>query len=81
MYYDLTMAQAKKDFERGLLLSARLEFLDIAGVWVVVFVGVGHEGYLIDARFKIQRMFRTLDSAVSALRSVGFQVRGLVCGR
>jgi len=77
-----TMAEAKKDFERGLLTG--FEFNDAAAVmssdiaWnvsLLTSLSFG-AGVLVDARTKQPRVFRTLDAALAAVRAVGF--RGLV---
>ncbi len=73
-----TMAEAKKDYERGLLTG--YEFNDgstaTAPEWNLSFMTsmTCGCGVLVDARTKQTRAFRTLDAAVAAARAVGFQV-------
>lgn len=73
-----TMAEAKKDFERGLLTG--YEFNDGSTAteteWnlsLLTSMTCGC-GVLVDARTKQPRAFRTLDAAVAAARAVGFRV-------
>jgi len=80
-----TVAEAKKDFDRGLLTG--FEIHDSSGImsnvqhWSVSFsVKIGQGGALIDAREKVPRQFRTMDAAISALRSIGFRAQ-VVAGR
>jgi hypothetical protein len=43
-----------------------------------VYLGQGNsQGWLIDARTKGPRQFKTLDAAVSALHQIGFQITEL----
>ena len=74
-----TIKQAKRDFEIGYLTRFRIERapLDADGGWVVVLgQGIG-EGPIVDVRTKQTRIFRSLDSAVSALGEIGFCVEVL----
>lgn len=78
-----TMAEAKKDFERGLLTG--FQIFDSSAImkndqsWSVSFSSkLGVEGgALVDARTKQDRVFKTLDAAASAVRSVGFRAQSL----
>lgn len=46
----------------------------MGGGWLL-HLGEGNAaGWLVDARSKEPRVFKTLDSAVSALETIGFQV-------
>ena len=77
---DFTMALAKRDFERGLLVGARIVSI-IDGRWGVELIsslGVDGSGWLIDAKDHKTRQMRTLDAAVSALQQVGFDVKQLI---
>lgn len=84
---DCTMAQAKRDFERGILTHAwitSLEFSEIAGpAWIVLLEGsgLGGKGWLLDARHGKPRQFKTLDAAASAIRQIGFKVESLRVGQ
>ena len=69
---DFTMAQAKRDFERGQVSGGRLETAILANGWNVVLTSGGQEGYLVNARNGLPRFFCTADAAIRALRSVGF---------
>lgn len=72
-----TVAEAKKDFERGLLVHARIERGVLDPRWSVVLRGnfqTGGEGPLIDAHLKEIRVFSTADAAVRVIESIGFAV-------
>ena len=69
-----TMAQAKRDFQIGYLSRYHLKRAPMGGGWLL-HLGEGNAaGWLVDARSKEPRVFKTLDSAVSALETIGFQV-------
>lgn len=71
---DYTMAQAKRDFERGLISGGRIEAAVLVEGWNVVLTGGGYEGYLVNARNpSLPRFFCTADAAIRALRAVGFR--------
>lgn len=74
MVVNLTMAQAKRDFENGLFRAFIID-RSMSG-WCVILQGTGKigEGWLIDARRKEVRVFKTLDAAVAALGEIGFEV-------
>lgn len=77
-----TMAQAKRDFEIGYLRSFFIlrDVADGAGFrgWNLDLEDInGRRGFLVDARTKSVRVFKTLDAVVSALEEIGFQVSGL----
>ncbi len=74
MAVDWTMAQAKRDFENGLFRAFTID-RSMAG-WCVALQGSGKigEGWLLDARRKEPRVFKTLDAAVAALSEIGFEV-------
>lgn len=75
---DYTMAQAKADFSRGLIFEAKIYApLDLdrgygAGWTVYLNGGQWGGGMLVDARDRNVRTFKTVDSAVRAIRSIGF---------
>jgi hypothetical protein len=78
-----TMAQAKRDFGIGYLRSFTIlrdvNDLSLASPgWNLDLEDMnGRRGFLVDARTKTVRVFKTLDAAVSALEEIGFQVNGL----
>lgn len=77
MYY--TISDAKRDFRLGYLGQCVIERSVLSAGWRVK---VGPERNqvlhpLVDARSKEWRLFKSLDAAVSALESIGFQVDAL----
>jgi len=78
-----TMAQAKRDFGIGYLrgFSILRDVADMSGNprgWNLDLEDInGRRGFLVDARTKTVRVFKTLDAAVAALEEIGFQVNGL----
>lgn len=74
-----TLLRAKQDFERGLLKGVFLSYF--MGAWQIKFIcSVSSEvGYLVDARTKKPRNFKTSDAAFSLLRGMGFRVAGVNC--
>lgn len=73
-----TLAQAKRDFEIGYLTDFELRRLPLAGLGWFVWLGKGNAaGWLVDARSKQPREFKTLDAAISAVESIGFKVEEL----
>ncbi len=68
-----TLAQAKAFFEAG-FLSGYLIVRHPDGGW---FVDLGKSGFIVDARTKTRRIFKSLEAAVSALEQIGFQVDAL----
>lgn len=76
---DSTIAQAKRDFEIGYLTEFSLRRWPLAGMGWFVWLGKGNAaGWLVDARTKQPREFKTLDAAVSSLESIGFKVEELI---
>lgn len=76
MYSELTLAEAKRDFTRGMLTS-----YSIVRAMGSISVSLNVEtssfravATLVDARTKSIRHFKTIDAAVSALQQIGFQV-------
>lgn len=81
-----TMAQAKRDFERGLLVGFEVRFISSKTPygtteqgWILTLEAsktvegyLGFLGDLVDARSKEERVFKTLDAAISAARQIGF---------
>jgi len=79
-----TMAEAKKDFERGLLTGFQIydssPIMDGGVTWSVSLSAKQLKvdgGALVDARTKKDRVFRTLDAAVKAVREIGFRATTL----
>ena len=74
-----TMAQAKRDFQAAYLKGFYVVADIVPGCWNLDIEDInGRRGFLVDARTKEPRSFKTLDAAVSALREIGFDVKGLV---
>ena len=81
---DVTLAEAKRDFERGFIKGFRAyreSFIqDTDGWhgsgWKVEFTGILGAGtsWLVDTRTKKVRIFKSLDGLASTLESVGFRV-------
>lgn len=74
---DFTMAQAKRDFFYGWLEGVRIVNLGNGLGWSVVIhsrLGMDGAGYLVDARSKKPRQFRTVDAAIAAVEQIGFRV-------
>lgn len=69
-----TMAQAKRDFQIGYLTKFHIERTQMKEGWIL-HLGEGNAaGWLVDARSKEIRIFKTLDSVISAVESIGFEV-------
>lgn len=74
---DWTMQDAKRDFERRLLRSACLVALPMASGWSVSIrstLGMDGCGWLLDARKREPRQFKTADAAIRAVQEIGFEV-------
>ena len=70
----VTTAQAKRDYSIGFLNKFRIERAPLGTGWLVV-LGEGlAEGFLVDAARKEQRVFKSLDGAVSVLEDIGFTI-------
>lgn len=72
------MAEAKADFERGLLKGCSIYFHDVMErCWYTVnldaALSLEGSGDLVDARTHKVREFKTMDAAHSAIRQVGFE--------
>lgn len=75
-----TMADAKKDFERGLLWGFTILPAHMEPGWTVRLdctLSSNPVDFLVDAHKKQVRIFKTLDAAVSALHQIGFEVKQL----
>ena len=69
-----TLAQTKRDFEIGYLSAYRLERAPMSEGWQI-YLGSGNAaGWLVDARSKQPRIFKTLDAAIKTLEEIGFKV-------
>lgn len=70
----LTMDAAKTEFTRGLLASAEVIGVDGMGYKVQLTSALPADGthFLLDARRKQPRIFRSLDTAANAIRDIGF---------
>jgi hypothetical protein len=76
-----TLAQAKRDFEIGYLTNYELRRWPILGKGWFIWLGKGNAaGWLVDARTKQPRDFKTVDSAVNTLEAIGFKVEQLYQG-
>ena len=76
-----TVADAKRDFARGLLVSARIERGVMVSSWAIWIKGKlieDGEGLLVAAHGHDPRVFQTVDAAIRALESIGFQVGELL---
>jgi hypothetical protein len=74
----MTVAHAKRNFEFGFLTGFSID--STVGGWLLL---LKQKGYsidlpLLDARQNEPRIFKTLDAAVSAAESVGFDVKRLI---
>lgn len=74
-----TMAEAKRDFDRGLIQKFLIE--KTMGGYLIQ-LGYSYSGGaelegLVDARERRCRVFKTLDAAVAVIQAVGFEVRQL----
>lgn len=77
---DWTLAQAKKDFNRGLLKQVRI-VAAMPGTWSVQITSIlalDGKGWLLDAKKKEPRQFKTLDAAIFQIREIGFEVRQIL---
>ncbi|WP_038498141.1 hypothetical protein [Janthinobacterium agaricidamnosum] len=82
MLLNWTMAEAKRDFERGTFTAFEIYDSTLMDVptWSISLrgpVSTKSAGVLVDARTKTERKFRTLDAAVAALRAIGFKAARL----
>jgi hypothetical protein len=68
------MAQAKRDFSIGYLTECKLVRVPLSNDWTIQLGSGLSRGFLVDARTKERRQFKSLDSAVSTLEQIGFEV-------
>ena len=81
---DWTLAQAKMDFNRGLLKEVRIVAATPVGTWSVEITStltVDGKGWLLGAKTKDPRKMKTLDAAVEAILQIGFEVKHLLVER
>ena len=72
-----TLANAKRDFTIGHLTKFRIERSPMTNGWML-YLGEGNgAGWLIEARTKEPRIFKTLDSVITTLETIGFKVEAL----
>lgn len=74
-----TMEQAKQMFNVAYLTDFRID-RSLDNEWIISLGKGMSEGFLIDARNKKVRTFKSLDSAVKTLESVGFSIDALFRG-
>lgn len=77
---DWTLSQARRDFGIGFLTGFVLQVSEDRSSWRVALLGGTARGYLVDARSKEVRSFKSLDAAVRAIQEIGFGVESLVVG-
>lgn len=65
---------ARHDVSTGAITSFAIERVPLGAGWVVALYGRKTAGYLATARKDEPRIFKVLDSAVSALEEIGFSV-------
>lgn len=71
----VSFAEAKKDFDRGLLVSARIERQPLSNDWCLFFVGRLRPDanlVLVGTREREVRVFKSLDAVLNMLRQIGF---------
>lgn len=76
----LTFADAKKDFDRGLIASAWLERQPMSDEWVLFFRSqLRSESTMVfvSTREREVRLFKSLPAALNILRDIGFQAERL----
>jgi hypothetical protein len=74
-----TMAEAKRDFENGVIRGFRIvKGMDYAGGKALELLYTANAAkqvdWMLDARTKRTRIFKTYDAAVSAAEMIGFNV-------
>ena len=75
-----TMARAKRDFSRGLFVGAEIRWMGLGvgyGLWLNSILGAVESGFLVDAKRREPRRFRTADACIKAFREIGFDLRAL----
>ncbi len=81
MIYDITVSEAKRDFERGFLKGFSVFRLFDQGsdgwhqpVWFVEFDSTAGKQRLVDTRTRKVRHFKSFDGLISTMESIGFKV-------
>jgi hypothetical protein len=72
-----TLIQAKRDFDLGVLKSFAIHRNQYLNGWSLTMDYNGVAVYIVDARGKLPRLFKSLDSAVHAAEHIGFKVTSL----
>jgi hypothetical protein len=72
-----TLAQAKRDHQIGYLTAYAFERSPLSRCWMVALGSGNARGWLTDARSNTPREFKSLDSAVSAIEQIGFEVNAV----
>jgi hypothetical protein len=75
-----TVSQARRDFEIGYLTDFQIIRSPMNGGWNVMLRGGTNHGFLVDARARNARLFKTVDAAISEIERIGFVVEGLARG-
>lgn len=77
-----TMAEAKRDFQ-GAYLRTFYVLADLEpGCWNLDLEDInGRRGFLVDARTRQPRSFKTADAAITAANEIGFEVKALALCR
>ena len=73
----MTVAHAKRNFEFGFLTGFSIDACHEGWLLLLRQKGYSIDLPLLDARQNEPRVFKTLDAAVSAAASVGFEVKRL----
>lgn len=76
----LTFAEAKRDFDRGLLASSWLERQPMSDEWCVMFRSALRSSstyMLISTRDRETRRFKSLSAALNMIRDIGFKAERL----
>lgn len=73
------MAEAKRDFNRGLLIGASISPQKDAGFLIELKSKLPTEatGYLVEARGKSPRSFAQIASVINTIESIGFKLKRL----
>jgi len=75
-----TMAEAKRDFARGALSGAEMRWMGLGvgyALWLTCRLWPDESGFLVDAKRREPRRFRTADACIKAAREIGFEAEML----
>lgn len=72
---DMTQSQITLLFQQGVIIDWRIEYQLISRDWLLSFQVGSSRSYLLDVRRKERKVFKSLDAAASALRSIGFDMQ------